>query len=83
MDLSFLFLQFAQFMIVIKELMKKMETEHSHYLNQVAKMEEQTRYVYIRRFNCLWCWLAGCLVGRSVGSSECCTIVHVHNALLQ
>ena len=42
----FFHIQFGQFMIVIKDLMKKMETDHSRYLDQVGKMEEQTRYMY-------------------------------------
>lgn len=35
--------QFNQFMLIIKDMIKKMENEQQHYLQQVSKMEENTK----------------------------------------
>ena len=39
---SFL-LQFNQFMVVIREMLDKVESDHQTYLEQLSKMEEQTK----------------------------------------
>ena len=38
-------LQFDQFMKVIREMLHKVEVEQQAHLDQLSKMEEQTKYV--------------------------------------
>ena len=39
-----LLVQFTQYMAVIREMLKQMETEQQAHLTQLSKMEEQTKY---------------------------------------
>jgi hypothetical protein len=43
------FCQFNQFMLLIKELIKKIDSEQRKDLEQFAKMEEQTKYSLLFR----------------------------------
>jgi len=36
-------LQFNQFMLVIKDMLQRVETEQQSHLDQLSKMEEQTK----------------------------------------
>ena len=45
-----LLLQFTQYMAVIREMLKQMESEQQAHLTQLSKMEEQTRCTAVAQY---------------------------------
>ena len=46
-------MQFKSFMSVIKDMIRKVETDHSVHLQQLGQMKEQTQYNRPRNLQCI------------------------------